>query len=230
VQTFLGGTSCTSATACTITGETHYPSGLVHTIAERWDGTAWHIQPTPNPAGASFASLGGVACTGPTSCLAVGGSDKGNLAERWNGTSWRIIPVPTPPGSQGLASISCAAPAACTAAGWAFTLQGGYLLAERWNGTSWTNQPTPLIAGDQDMNAADNCPTPTLCIAVGGQESPGPTAIPYAEQWTPGDHATSPTALLGSTLPPPTFETNRQLAVNPSMLRLGEPPTDIIQR
>jgi hypothetical protein len=34
VQTFLGGVSCTSPSACTATGEQHFASGIVHTIAE----------------------------------------------------------------------------------------------------------------------------------------------------------------------------------------------------
>ena len=178
VQTFLGGISCTSSVACTTTGETHYPSGAVKTIAERWNGTRWHIQGTPNPPGVSFASLGGVACTGPSSCLAVGGSDAGNLSERWNGTAWRILTTPTPPGSQGLSSVSCPARNTCTTAGWQFTLQGGCVLAERWNGTRWTVQPTPLIAGDQDMNANAVCPTTSVCMAVGGQEAPAQPPSP----------------------------------------------------
>jgi hypothetical protein len=183
VQTFIGPISCTSPAACTTTGETHYPSGTVRTIAERWNGARWRIQPTPNPAHVSFASLGAVACPGPSSCLAVGSSDNGNLAERWNGTSWRIVPIPTPPGSGGLFSLSCATASACTAVGVAFNLQGGYLLAERWNGTRWSIQPTPLFAGAQDINAAVTCPTRLVCMAVGGQESPRPTRVTFAEVW-----------------------------------------------
>ena len=45
------GVSCTSATACTAVG---YDAsvGTTVTLAERWNGTSWKIQSTPNPTGA----------------------------------------------------------------------------------------------------------------------------------------------------------------------------------
>src|SRR5262249_56106617 len=57
VQTFLGAVSCTAPSACTTTGEQHSAAGIVHTVAERWNGTRWRIQPTPNPPTAHFANL-----------------------------------------------------------------------------------------------------------------------------------------------------------------------------
>ncbi len=48
-------------------------SGLTVTLAEYWSGTAWKIQPTPNPAGSDKASqLLGVSCSATTVCSAVG--------------------------------------------------------------------------------------------------------------------------------------------------------------
>jgi hypothetical protein len=100
IQTYLNGISCTSPSACTITGEQHFSSGIVETVAERWDGASWTIEPTPNPTGSQFASLWGVDCTGPSACLATGSSDQGTLAERWDGTSWRIDTTPNPAGGR----------------------------------------------------------------------------------------------------------------------------------
>ena len=57
----LSGISCTSATACTAVG--NYIDGAVGgsgtevPLAERWNGTAWKIQPMPNPAGAQSSDL-----------------------------------------------------------------------------------------------------------------------------------------------------------------------------
>jgi hypothetical protein len=50
----LNWVSCSSATACTAVGEASTSvSGNHVTLAERWNGTAWAIQPTPgNPAAA----------------------------------------------------------------------------------------------------------------------------------------------------------------------------------
>src|SRR5262249_54059931 len=90
--------------------------------------------------------LGGVTCTGPSACLAVGGSDRGSLVARGNGTAWHIQPAPTPSGGGLLNGVACPAPAACTAVGFTFTSSGGTILAERWNGTAWHIQPTPQLA------------------------------------------------------------------------------------
>jgi hypothetical protein len=205
VQTFLGAVSCTAPSACTTTGEQHSATGIVHTVAERWNGTTWRIQATPNPPKAQFANLPGLACTGPSACLAVGSSDQGTLAERWNGTRWRIQPMPTSPGGQ-LTGLACAAPAACTAVGFTFTGSGGKILAERWDGTTWRIQPTPLLPAAHDISPpAVACPARTACIAVGGFENDGPGSVSLAERWrgngtpaaqtTPG--AISPSAYRG---------------------------------
>jgi hypothetical protein len=121
-----------SRSACTTIGEQHFADGIVHTVAERWNGSSWHVQPTPNPPKVGFAPLAGVACTGPSACVAAGGSDQGTLAERWNGTSWTIQQTPNPAGfGIGLSGVACYGPAACTAAGSIFTCLGGRMLAER---------------------------------------------------------------------------------------------------
>jgi hypothetical protein len=189
VQTFLGAVSCTSPSACTTTGEQHSATGIVHTVAERWNGTTWRIQATPNPPKTPSASLGGVACTGPSACLAVGtsfdasGNPTGTFAERWNGTRWRIQPTPASPGGQ-LTGVACPAPAACTAVGFTFTPSGGKILAERWNGTTWRLQPTPLLLAAHDISPpAVACPARAACTAVGGFENDGPGSVSLAERW-----------------------------------------------
>ena len=72
----LQGVSCTSATACTAVGDYVNRDGTQVTLAERWNGTSWTIQSTPNPTGAQYAgwtaTLQGVSCTSATACTAVG--------------------------------------------------------------------------------------------------------------------------------------------------------------
>jgi hypothetical protein len=194
-QTFLNATSCTSPSACTTIGQTQTPSGVWKTIAERWNGTRWQIQTTPNPPGGASAVLIGLVCTSATDCLAVGASDNGNpnLAERWNGTNWRIIAIPSPPGSQGLYVLSCSDANACTAVGPGGTSVGGFMQAERWDGTRWQTQSTPLLintSGFADM--AVSCPTAVTCVAVGGMSIGSSTSVPFTERWTAG-HSTAPT-------------------------------------
>ena len=76
------------ASACTAVGSTSTSTTTV-TLAERWNGTTWSIQTTPNPTGGSSAGLGGVSCASATACTAAGGYTKGTtgvtLAEHWNG-------------------------------------------------------------------------------------------------------------------------------------------------
>jgi hypothetical protein len=189
VQTFLGAVSCTAPSACTTTGEQHSATGIVHTVAERWNGTRWRIQATPNPPKAQFANLPGLACTGPSACLAVGssfdasGNPTGTFAERWNGTRWRIQPMPTSLGGQ-LTGLACSAPAACTAVGFTFTPSGGKILAERWNGTAWRIQPTPLLPAAHEISQpAVACPARAACTAAGGFENDGPGSVSLAERW-----------------------------------------------
>jgi hypothetical protein len=185
VQSFLNGVSCTSPTACTAIGERHSASGIVHTLAERWDGRTWGIQATPNPSGIQFASLAGVSCTSPSACLATGGSDLGTLAERWNGTRWSIQPTPNPPGGGNilLTSVACPASSACTAFGFDETGSGQHLtLAERWNGHAWRIQPTPgIVAADIGFPGVA-CPALSACVAVANYTNNGPD-LTLAEQW-----------------------------------------------
>jgi len=67
----LLGVSCKSATSCTAVGYYVNDSTSV-TLAERWNGTSWTIQSTPNPTGGSLLQLNGVSCTSTVACTAVG--------------------------------------------------------------------------------------------------------------------------------------------------------------
>ena len=84
----LGGVSCSSASACTAVGDSSNGTTTV-TLAERWNGTKWSIQHTPNPSGSSATILSGVSCSSVSACAAVGGWSNGTagvtLAESWSG-------------------------------------------------------------------------------------------------------------------------------------------------
>lgn len=68
------------------------------TLAERWNGISWRVQPTLNPPGGENIFLTSVACSKSSACTAFGldfsGSGPFTLAERWNGRTWRIQPTP----------------------------------------------------------------------------------------------------------------------------------------
>jgi hypothetical protein len=177
-DSYLEAVSCTTPTACTAVGQYYNSSGVLATLAERWNGTNWAIQPTPNPAGATFSHLNGVSCTTSTACAAVGGyvssSASGTLAERWNGTVWAIQPTPNPAGGtdDSLDAVSCTASTTCTAAGtYLITSVTDVTLAEAWNGTAWAIQPTPnpttAAGGANGELDAVSCAASTTCTAVG---------------------------------------------------------------
>jgi hypothetical protein len=187
----LNGVSCTSASACTAVGYYYNTSGVYFTLAERWNGTSWTIQSTPNPAGSSKPELYGVSCTSASACTAVGGYENSSganqtLAERWNGTSWTIHATTNPgPESDYLYGASCASASACTAVGFQQLNTGTKVtLAERWNGTSWTTQTTPNPAGPTDIFSGVSCTSASACTAVGSYaESNAEPTGPFAEGW-----------------------------------------------
>jgi len=64
--------SCTSAQACTAVGDHGASTSPNLTLAERWNGTAWTIQDTPNPVGATASELRGISCISASACTAAG--------------------------------------------------------------------------------------------------------------------------------------------------------------
>ena len=184
----LTGVSCTSAVACTAVGWDYGPSGT-GTLAERWNGRTWTIQPTPSPGneGIPFAA---VSCGSATSCTVVGyydfndpGTGSSTLAEHWDGHSWRTQSVP-PAGDPGadLTSVSCR-PVACTATGYYLGQSdegpGSAPLALRWNGATWAVQSTPGDATQNEISALNgiSCPSARVCTAVGISYAGGPLVL-----------------------------------------------------
>jgi hypothetical protein len=73
-KTKLEDVSCSSPTVCVGTGWSEGSSGVTTTLAERWNGTSWEIQSSPNPAGATRSALLGVSCISTGACESVGSS------------------------------------------------------------------------------------------------------------------------------------------------------------
>jgi hypothetical protein len=76
------------------------------TLTEHWNGSAWSIISSPNPAGATSSALQGAAAVPHEAddedggVWAVGGDTLNGasftLIEHWNGVKWRIVLSPTP--------------------------------------------------------------------------------------------------------------------------------------
>lgn len=188
----LAADSCTSPAACTSVGGYEDKFGTELTLAERWNGTRWAVQRTPNPGGALWSSLFGVSCASSRACMATGYylSGTGNLlgfAERWNGTRWSVQLVPNPATSQssGLFAISCPLASSCVAAGLYTTRDRGLTpLAELWNGVRWRVLPAPVPAASQGGEfLAISCRQARACTAAGDYGTSAGADVTLAERW-----------------------------------------------
>src|SRR5207253_7652484 len=150
----LSGVACPSTTLCTAVGYASaisYSSGVGFTLAERWNGSGWAIQPTAEPSGTTSSVFRAVACPSTTLCTAVGSYRNGSgvdvtLAEGWTGSSWAIQSTPNPTGatSSVLRGVACPSTTLCTAVGNYVNSSGVSLtLAEGWNGSGGAIQSTP---------------------------------------------------------------------------------------
>jgi hypothetical protein len=191
-SSLLSGVACTSTTACTAIGYYNNTAGAFLTLVERWNGTSWSIQPTPNPSGSNESVLSGVACTAATACTAVGydfntGGTAVTLVERWNGTSWAIQSTPNPSGAAGsnLSDVACTSSTSCTAVGLQYNQVLTYTnLAEHWNGTSWAIQATPNHSGAiRSILSGVACTAATACTAVGSYTPPSGNPATLVELW-----------------------------------------------
>jgi hypothetical protein len=178
----LKGIDCASIKLCTAVGLYTTSSGVTLTLAERWDGTAWAIQPTPNPTGTHNAELDAVACPSAKTCTAAGfAGSHGTLAERWDGKSWVIQPTPGPVGST-LYGVACPTTRTCTAVG-GYTISGTEItLAERWDGKTWAIQPTPNPTGSRSSELDTvACTSAKICTAAGASYNTTGVADTLAE-------------------------------------------------
>ena len=189
--------SCSAFTACTAVGTDLNTSGIHVTLAERWNGTDWQRQATPNPAGDTTSSVApalvGVSCPTGSFCVAVGnyqsGFNQSGMADTWNGQSWTAQSFPVPVDSDGwqLFGVSCTSARFCEAVGGYSDEDNGTndTFAAGWNGTSWSLQstvnPDPNDFQFEQFNAV-SCSSPTFCVgwASGNAGSPGDTMV---EQW-----------------------------------------------
>jgi len=114
-------------------------SSVVVTLAERWNGTSWTIQETPNPSGAKESRLRAVTCASASECTTVGDYKNSSsviepLTEFWNGLEWAAQTAPQPSGAKEsrLRGVSCASTLICVATGEYLNSAGEWLtLAER---------------------------------------------------------------------------------------------------
>jgi len=159
----LNGVSCTGR-ECVAVGGYYDGTAAEHTLAERWTGSAWRVQSSPD--GPRYSSLQAVSCPAGTSCTAVG-----SPVMAWDGARWSI----TRPASL-LTAVSCAGARSCMAVGQTAPGRAGYA---SWNGRAWRAGPVPgpPQRGLTVTVAGVSCTSAVHCVAVGDYSS-GTTAQP----------------------------------------------------
>jgi FG-GAP-like repeat len=168
-NSYFYGVSCTSSTACTAVGDWLVIQTVSeYTLAQRWNGSTWAIQTTPNPESTSL-DIADVSCTTSSACTAVGSYiDTVNVEHPMamvssDGTSWTMQFPPLPAGDQKVHpyGVSCVVSRGCEAVGFHKTAAGSFLtLAEGyWRGpppTASTKAATLIGDSGATLNGSVN--------------------------------------------------------------------------
>jgi hypothetical protein len=175
----LVSVSCVAEGACVAVGNyLNNKTDTVRPLAERLDGSAWSVIPTPIPphgrgatANSEFTS---VACPATALCEVVGivgynDTLQGVFGYGLSGSTWtyqrQVNPGPDPGNTDN--AVSCSAAGACTSAG-QVQIVGEEALAEHWDGSTWVRQVTPAPVNRPDTALYGvSCDGGSSCVAVG---------------------------------------------------------------
>jgi hypothetical protein len=153
------------------------------TLAEHWDGKAWHRVRTVSPhkysTDANF--FNGVSGTASDDVWAVGvhvvngGTSIGTLIEHWNGKRWRVVQDPT--GSllsPSLTAVAAIARDDVWAVGSSRSSENGegITLTEHWDGTMWKVVHSPNPEGSEDdilFGVSSAGPNDVWAVGTGNQ-------------------------------------------------------------
>ncbi|HMA35049.1 MAG TPA: S-layer homology domain-containing protein [Chloroflexia bacterium] len=158
----------------------HFP------LAEHWNGSAWSLVSTPDPAGGTgYTQLNGVAAAASNNVWAVGETGSTSSASsqalmlHWDGAAWSQTANIAPAGSSILEAVALRT----AADGWAVGQAGADVLIEHWNGSQWTIVPATTTGGGSRLlgvtaRAADDA------WAVGYNGANQPLALHWnGSQW-----------------------------------------------
>ena len=136
--------SCPSASFCMATGTYNQPSLSTGMILD-WSAGKWTAEQATLPGQSSASTLvgvSGVSCTSASWCILTGvnqGYPGSTIILTRSGSTWTAAQPQSPPnangGISGLADVSCAAPASCTAVGqYLDTAQDLEGVTDTWSG------------------------------------------------------------------------------------------------
>ena len=160
------------------------------TLVLHWDGAAWSIVPSPNPArDVLYNQLLSVDAFGPDDIWAVGFYDGPGevedlpLVEHWDGGAWSIVAAPSADANTILHSVTAIGPSDVWAVGEGFALNPGSTLVEHWDGSTWSIVPSPHPGSSSVLQSVAAISSGDIW-ALGGKASVGifPTDT-LAEHW-----------------------------------------------
>ena len=212
----FNGVSCASPEFCMAVGvQWINPTGVFNgytpyrTLIETWNGRAWSITPSLNPAG-TYDYLQGVSCTSQISCVTVGWdlngvgmneSDAGSLVESWNGRGWSVTPSPDPGWDNSFWSVSCTSARSCMALLRFSTTAGSdqLTLVESWNGKAWSVTPSPNPVGYSYITLQGvSCTSPEFCVVVGSYVNNSFVSETLVESWNGRTWSVTPSPSPGT--------------------------------
>jgi hypothetical protein len=114
--------SCSSASSCTGVGGYRNSSNVQVSFVERWNGTSWSYQSSPNPKLSTNTVFQGVSCVASSPCVGVGDWNNGKswqpMAQEWNGSAWGLDTTPNPEGATETIIEGVACRTGCLSVGW----------------------------------------------------------------------------------------------------------------
>jgi len=175
------------------------PQYVKRTLIEHFNGNAWKIVGSPNPANDTVSVLYSISAASGNEVWAVGSSHNGNLPSRtliehWNGAQWTIVPSPSPDTQfnelRGVAALSAND-------AWAVGYRGGtktetpietFIL--HWDGANWIQVASPNVAGGANQLFGINAISASDIWAVGS----APGGAPLAMHWNGSSWSVVPVA------------------------------------
>jgi hypothetical protein len=170
-----------------------YDNGTAHqSLTEHWNGQAWHVVPSPDPAGtANWASLNGVTMLSHSNVWAAGNIQTQGVFHtfiaHWNGATWKQVASVNPGGlgnNAFLRSIAAGSSSKIWAVGSYNNGTADQTLIEQWNGQSWKQVPSPNPGtgplNNELLGVSANSPSNAWAV---GYYSVGPVNQTLIEHW-----------------------------------------------
>lgn len=172
-------------------GDSTSDAQILQTLVEHWNGSAWSIVPSPNPAGATTSLLSGIAAISDNNIWAVGSAsgkrNSSTLIEHWNGSAWSIVNSPdTASSGNVLNALTAISASNIWAVGMTFNEYGSSArtLIEHWNGSTWSivSSPNPSGSVNNDLLAVTALSASDIW-AVGQLDTGHRTYYTLIEHW-----------------------------------------------